>query len=118
LACDLVFWLRAVGFIIVSTVLKGDAAPTFELFVIPLGYLRVREQSVMTTQEAGFIATSDAIRCRVIFACWVTCILPVTVLRLVDREPLIDVGVVSCDDKLGIVYISRYQVSVCLTCTS
>ena len=58
---------------------------------------------MMTTQKPGFRAASHVVWGGIVLARRVVGVLPVAVLRLVDGEPFVDVGVVARDDKFGIV---------------
>lgn len=51
----------AVGFEVVPAVLERDASSAFELFVVPLGHLGVREKCVVAACEAGLSALSHIV---------------------------------------------------------
>jgi hypothetical protein len=89
---------RAVGCEVVPAVLERDASATFELLVIPLCDLGVCEECIVTAGEPGSQPARDVVVCGIIFTGRVGCILPVTVLRFVDGEPVLYEMVISLDD--------------------
>lgn len=39
----------------------------------------------------------------VVFTCRIPSVLPIAVLGLIDRKPLVNVGIIPCNDELGVV---------------
>jgi hypothetical protein len=75
----------AVGFEVVAAVFKGDSASAFELFVVPLGDFGVGKKGVVSAGKASFHTLGDVVVERQVCAERVRGVLPVAVLRLVDR---------------------------------
>lgn len=115
-----VFGLCAVGFVVVSAVLEGDASTTLELLVVPFRNFGVCEQCMMATKEACFVAACYSVWRWIVLSRWVVRVLPsmcvsavfrtvvslnvpVAVLWLVDREPLVDILIIPRNDEFGVV---------------
>jgi hypothetical protein len=73
-----------------------------EFLVVPFSYFGMSEDRVVAAKKTGFETARHAIWGWVVFAGWVACILPVTILGFVDRKPFVDVGVVTRDDEFGV----------------
>lgn len=75
----------AVGFEVVAAVLERDTVSALELLVVPLRDFGVCEQGVVATGEASLHTLSDIVVERKVSAKGVVRVLPVAVLRFVDR---------------------------------
>lgn len=82
----------AVGFEVVAAVLERDAMFAFELFVVPLCDFGVCEQRVVAAGEASLHTLSDVVVERKVGAEGVVRVLPVAVLRLIDRLRMVSHG--------------------------
>ena len=75
----------AVGLEVVAAVLEGDSASALELFMVPLCDFGVCEQGVMAAGETSLHTLSNIVVERKVSAEGVVGVLPVAVLRFVDR---------------------------------
>ena len=71
--------------------------------MIPLRNFGVDEQRIVPAQEPGSISSRHPIKRWVILSSWISGILPVTILRFIDCEPILNIRIPATDDELRIV---------------
>lgn len=99
---NLILGLRTIGLIIIPRILETNPALASKLPMIPLRNLSMRQKRIMSTQPPRPLPPPNAIESRIISFSRIDRELPITILRFVNRKPLLHHPIITTNNKLRI----------------